>query len=262
MDDRTLTHLLVQKIKAHNLLRNTNLYALENWQNGHFIALANIINAFLGNRLNRQQISEWGATLSPTTAKRIFNDDFMSTNQKQITDQRRINTLNKLCIFVGYADWATFKQHQLENELENEKEIVLAVVRNAIDAEINAYRKLPEIFLQDIDAYFQIDGSARARILNLLTSHQNKGWVINNPLNPSTYEIFSIKIKEINNDSAVLISGEYIYLRWFDTNIEKYTFIYNEKNEQAYLLTKQNNSWKVKSNFYPSPTNSQYLIEE
>jgi len=49
---------------------------------------------------------------------------------------------------------------------------------------------------------------ALKEIINLLTRHQNKGWIISNPMNPSTKRLLSIKVKKIDNNEAVVNTVE------------------------------------------------------
>lgn len=130
-------------------------------------------------------------------------------------------------------------------------EQVLSVVKNAIQAEFNAYKKLPKINLKDLDKYFTKTGSARARIVHLLNRHKVRGWVINNPLNPSTSELLDIKLKKVESNKATVTTEEYWYLRWFDVNTSKYSRIYNEKNIQTYILVDEGKGeWRVDVNIY------------
>ena len=108
------------------------------------------------------------------------------------------------------------------------------VVRKAIAAEIDAYRRLPKIHTREIDRYFTASGSARRRIVNLLHERQKRKWVINNRLNPSTHELLEIKLKKIQANVATVETEEYCYLRWYGLDAGKYQYIYNEKSRQTH----------------------------
>jgi hypothetical protein len=52
----------------------------------------------------------------------------------------------------------------------------------------------------------------------------------------------------------VVGTEEYVYLKWFDTKRSSYVYIYNEKNPQTYIVTKDGGGdWKVDANIYPPP---------
>lgn len=130
-------------------------------------------------------------------------------------------------------------------------EQVLSVVRNAINAEFDAYKYLPKIKVKEIDKWFSKGGSARTRIVHLLYKHKERGWIINNPLNPSTVELLNVKLKKIQADRATVTTEEYWYLRWFDVKALKYRHVYNVKNDQSYVLVDEGQgTWRVDINIY------------
>jgi hypothetical protein len=160
-----------------------------------------------------------------------------------------------------YADFRNRKmfQHSFMKLLDallpyDFREEILSVVKKAIQAEFSAYKSLPDINLNQIDKYFNHRSSARARIIHLLNRHHQRGWVINNLLNPSTYEILDIKLKKIESNKATVMTEEYWYLRWYDTKTSEYVFVYNEKNTQTYILEKDKYGiWRVNVNIYKGP---------
>ena len=160
-----------------------------------------------------------------------------------------------------YADFRNRKmfQHSFMKLLDvllpyDFRDQILSVVKKAMQAEFSAYKSLPDINLDQIDKYFTHEGSARTRIIHLLNRHRQRGWVINNPLNPSTYEILNIKLKRIESNKATVITEEYWYLRWYDVKASEYVFIYNEKNTQTYILEKdKDGNWRVDVNIYKGP---------
>lgn len=166
-----------------------------------------------------------------------------------------------------YADFRNRKmfQHSLMKLLDallpyDFQERILSVVKAAMQAEFSAYQNLPSIEHERIDKYFTKTGSARARIVHLLKRHQERGWVINNLLNPSTYEILDIKLKRVQSNKANVLTEEYWYLRWYDTTASEYAFIYNEKNSQTYVLERDSSgSWRVDVNIYKG---SEYIAPE
>ena len=140
------------------------------------------------------------------------------------------------------------------------REGIFGVVRNAIAAEISAYRHLPSIYTREIDRCFTVGGSARRRIVNLLHERKKRNWVISNPLNPSTHELLEIRLTKVQGDKATVETEEYCYLRWYGLNESKYQYIYNEKNRQTYLLKRATTGkWRVDADIYPRPRRSRRL---
>jgi hypothetical protein len=160
-----------------------------------------------------------------------------------------------------YADFRnrSMFQHSLLKLLdvlvpEGFREQILNVVRRAIQAEFSAYKALPRIELQELDKYFTKTGSARKRIEHVLRHRRKKRCVINNPWNPSTCELLDIKLRRLEDNRAIVVTEEYVYLKWFDLGRSLYEYIYNERNKQTYILVREKGGkWKVDVNVYPPP---------
>ncbi len=134
--------------------------------------------------------------------------------------------------------------------------VVLNTVREAIRAEMQAYRRLPAVDSILVDTYFTPSGSARQRIIHLLLRHQKKQWSLTDTRNPSTAELLSAKLLTISDTIATVETSEYWYLRWFDNRNQKQGYIYSEKNSQYYQLIKGKTGWRVALNYYPRHHNN------
>lgn len=132
-------------------------------------------------------------------------------------------------------------------------EHILLAVRNAMAAEYWTYKQLPDVNITKLIECFT-DGSARTRIIHLIKRHAERGWIINNPGNPSAYEILELKLREVKANRAIVLTEEYWYLRWYDTVHSEYRFIYNHKNFQTYALARdEHGKWLVDTNIYQGP---------
>ena len=136
------------------------------------------------------------------------------------------------------------------------KKYLERVITEAMDAEFRAYAALPRIDQDDLNKWFVTDSPAMKEIMNLLTRHQKKGWIISNSLNPSTKRLLDIKVKKIENLHAFINTMEYWFLRWWDVKDGSYTYPYRETNRQMYVLKKEPDGWKVFENLRPSPRSS------
>jgi len=130
------------------------------------------------------------------------------------------------------------------------------VVTESVDAEYRAYAALPEICTSELNNWFCPDGPAINEITNLLVRHQKKGWIISNPLNPSTKRLLNVKVKTITNHEAIVATMEYWYLRWWDSVNDIYVYPYRETNRQTYILRHENAVWRVFENIRPLPRTS------
>lgn len=130
------------------------------------------------------------------------------------------------------------------------------VVAECIDAEFRAYAALPEISLDELEKWFYPDSPAMKEIINLVTRHQARGWIISNPLNPSTKRLQRIKVHRVDAKECLVHTTEYWYLRWWDASKSAYAYPYRETNTQVYVLKKSEGTWKVYQNLRPSPRSS------
>jgi hypothetical protein len=130
------------------------------------------------------------------------------------------------------------------------------IISEAVDAEFYAYKALPEIKTESVEKYFYLDGPGYVEIMTYLSRHKERGWILSNPFNPSTKRLMSVKLKKIKGAEALLTTDEYWYLKWWDSQQEKYTYVYRETNRQHYVLLCRNGEWKVWQNLRPSPRTS------
>lgn len=130
------------------------------------------------------------------------------------------------------------------------------VVASCMDAEFEAYSALPEVKLEGVRRWFSLDGPAYREIATLVTRHQRRGWVISNPLNPSTKRLLGMSVKRIAGGEARVATTEYWYLRWWGTKERSYVYPYRETNRQLYSLRKEPGGWRVFDNLRPPPRSS------
>lgn len=133
------------------------------------------------------------------------------------------------------------------------------VIAEAIDAEFRAYMALPEIKVDELEKWFVVDSPAMREIVNILLRHAKRGWVVSNPMNPSTKRLLSVKIKSIKNGEAHVNTMEYWYLKWWDQKIDAFVYPYRETNRQMYILKRDKGAWRVYENLRPLPRTSRML---
>jgi hypothetical protein len=137
------------------------------------------------------------------------------------------------------------------------KEYIERVVTEAIDTEFEAYQTLPNIITDEqLSRWFYSTGPAKKEILHVLTRHKERGWILTNPMNPSTKRILSIKVKDILKKEIFVTTTEYWYLRWWDTKKNSYAFPYRETSRQQYILRKDTGIWKIYEAIKPAPRTS------
>jgi hypothetical protein len=137
------------------------------------------------------------------------------------------------------------------------KEYIERVITEAVETEFEAYHTLPRIIEDDLlNSWFCASGPAKKEIMHVLLRHKERGWVLTNPMNPSTKRILSIKVKDIEKKEIFVSTTEYWYLRWWDSKKNSYAFPYRETNHQQYVLRKDDGIWKVFETIRPAPRTS------
>lgn len=127
------------------------------------------------------------------------------------------------------------------------------VVTSCIDAEFNAYRTLPHVDEVALLRWFSADGGAYRELAHSLARLRALGWVLSNPLNPSTKRLLAIEVKELRRNEAVIRTTEYWYLRWWSTLEHAYLYPYRETSRHTYVLSHGPDGWRVQQNIRPEP---------
>ena len=112
---------------------------------------------------------------------------------------------------------------------------------------------LPEIKTEELSRWFIAESPAIREIITVLTGNSKRGWIISNPLNPSTKRLLGIKVKKTAGNEAFVNTVEYWYLRWWYKNDNSYVYPYRETNRQTYILRRDTAGWKVYENLRPLP---------
>lgn len=75
---------------------------------------------------------------------------------------------------------------------------------------------------------------------------------MNNEGNKSFRKLHQSKIRNIDETSAIVETKEEWKVDWFGIAENKYISIYEETNDQNYIISKENGNWKILSNDYTS----------
>ncbi len=227
----------------------------QNWKRSNMRDFEQFSKDQLEQLLSHEQIILLGNRIQVSTTYRIVKKQYKI---KAPLDKRKLANLDKLSILAGYTNWWHFVQTHRQ---ELQKKQLITVIKDAINAEFTAYQKLPETLdLSLLSPYFIENQSAYNRIKDVLIRVQQHSWTISNPNNPSTYELLSCSIENVSANEAILHTKEYFHIRWYNAKDCSLQYIYNEINEQVYVLNLHNGHWKVRTNYYPSPDNSPLQI--
>jgi len=190
-----------------------------------------------------------GQNISHSTLERILKYGYhIPTN----IDKRRLNTLNKLAIYLDHKDWEHFnKSYQPSHSIESIKKLIQA----GNQAEFDTYSKLPIIDMSLLNDYYHIEGPAYNKIKNIVINLAKKNWTLNNHTNTSYFEILKIDLFDVTETEIQLTTNECWYIKWYDNETGEVIHLYNEHNVQLYVLELIDGKWKIKLNHYPANFN-------
>lgn len=263
-----LSALIAQIRRFDKVAQHPQLKAPK-WTKSCYEILADIVSEQLQETLPSVQQQQMGVTISAKTLSSIFKGQYKLSYP---LDPRSLNTLNKIVFSIGYSDWAGFTESVDASEQEKLKtaspeEAVEFLLREAIDLEYKAYAALPDFNEQMLSQHYSPDGPAVKRIFDVLVQSQIAGKAINNPYNPSSYEILDLQITKLEGHYAQARTNEYWLLCWWSAENGKYVQRFKDISEHHYVLVKDEHShWKVRTNaclldFNTPPVHPQYQPE-
>ena len=237
------------------------------WKSMHYKMIAEDISFTLEKTtlISEDRKRAIGTTLSEVTLKRFFDEQY--TNHVTY-DQRFINTLDKICIFLGFKDRDSFMTDTVKatpikdyNEKQIDDGFYKKLVMNYCKEEFESLGQLPLINLDKLSAYIFKDGPLYSRILNIYQKHSEKKIFLNKSNNRSNMEILFINITNLDAHEVVIDTKEYWNLEWITENGET-AFFYHKMNSQVYFLKNINQTWKIWDNYNPDFQNLQNTITD
>lgn len=194
-----------------------------------------------------------------------------------IAPNAKNHTLNTLSRFCGYSDFDTFcnagvvPKKTWKNKgwalgatilalaliywgvtrTDPQQDAIFSVIEKANRAQFEAYRKLPDVFTDDLKKYYSAEGSACRVIEDILKRSSARNRTIHLPAgNPSYYTLHDMKLINRDSDRATVETREHWYLRWYNTGTGAYELKYDVSNTQIYILRREAGGWKVHANDY------------
>jgi len=136
--------------------------------------------------------------------------------------------------------------------LSAEQQLIQSNVAKANEAQITAYRDLPQVSLNGLRKFYGENSPAYQEIARLILRSKEKGVIINNPGNPSEFQIISISEPLIQGDIAYVQTTERWVLSWYSLSAKKYTkkYISDVSNRHDYTLRRLNSAWKIEEDSY------------
>jgi hypothetical protein len=126
------------------------------------------------------------------------------------------------------------------------------VVAEAVDSEFRFYA-LGQPDPATLQLWFCAGGPALREIVQRAERRREQGWIISNPLNPSTRRLLAVKVRRVTGEEAVVGSTQYWYLRWWSTRTSDYIYAFRQTTQMTYVLRREDGTWRVYENLKPSP---------
>lgn len=188
---------------------------IEKWSRNTFKEAAAFIskNIKTSSVITEETKQIYGTYISASTLERLLKYGYTLPNP---IDKRRLNTLNKLCVYLGYNNWSVYclAVDQLTTSNQHFKQIIHA----SLNAEFEVYNEMPKNTLDSLLPYFIQDGPAFKQIYNVVTELNRLNWSLKNKNNPSYYEILDIEVLKIKAEEVHLKTHECWYLKWYNQN--------------------------------------------
>jgi len=239
-----LKHNLLEKMCLDiQLPKNIQLWTRNSFKEAAACISENIENSDV---INDQLKGIYGTYISASTLERLMKYGYTLPNP---IDKRRLNTLNKMCVYLGYTSWSSFCKAVDDSNSANEQ--FKHVIEAALSAEFEVYNDLPEQNLDKLLPYFIKDAPAYKQIYQIVNKQSQLQITLKNKNNPSYYQVLEIEVIKIEETEVHLTTHECWYLNWYNQKLEQPQKLYNENNKQLYILKKENELWKIYLNHYP-----------
>ena len=232
------------KLKKHALLRS------KKWTKASYELLSDLIGEELSKSLSLDEQRRMGTSISARTLQNFFDGTYKLAYP---LDPRTLNTLNKMVRFVGVTCWDTFTDKvdtlQAEDEaVATDDVLVLSLVKKFVEAEFKVYATLPTADFSFLEPVCLQKSAAWLRVHDAVESNQHLNRAISNPYNPSTVEVLECEVVRIDADYAQVKTKEYWLLCWWSVAQQKYVQRFKDINEHFYILTKNTEGWRIKTN--------------
>lgn len=119
------------------------------------------------------------------------------------------------------------------------------VVAEAAEAEYRTYLALPELRSDLLARWFTEDGPVLSQVVDRASQRREQGWVLCNPLNPSTHRVLSVRVRRLSSDEATLSSLQFWHLRWWSARLSDYVYAYQETSRQEHTLKRCGDDWRL-----------------
>ena len=170
-------------------------------------------------------------------------------NQPSSKPQRIMLTLGfAICLLAAFFAKKNFS-FSTSDFSDVEQTYLTNLIENANQLEFSLYQSFPNIADTSLlYRYFVADGSAIQGIRGTLNRAKRNNRLLRVP--PSLYELIDIQFISKSPSSILIETNEKWCTLWYDPETNKDERIYDVVNIQQYIIVKDDDAWKIKSNIY------------
>lgn len=236
--------VLIMELRCHKQIKCEPQLACDQWNKSSYELCAKIIGETLLNSFNEEDMFKYGTSISYKTLQSIFRKEY---KLRYPIDPRSLSTLTKIIRFLGYNSWTDFvseadKAAMKEDSLNTEEHQLINFVKSAVN---NSFEAISELTTAALETYYDNQYSAFKMLNEIISHNRDHQNIINNPANPSTFEILDIEIENINESSARVKTKEYWLLCWWNKEQQKYTTRLKDINDHIYTVIKDKKDWRI-----------------
>lgn len=186
-----------------------------------FIDLEVMISEVLNNSplMSTKKKRDLGTSVSAITLKRIFRYGF---DMESSSDKRRVHTLEKLSIFLGYQSWQHFISTQTAKfqvgknfsvHLPTGEELleIFRVFSEHKKAELQAYK---ELSAAGMEGFYVLGDAEYLFIQDEVAFRKRMGYSIATHANPSSFEMNYMEICMLSKELAIVAFSSFWQLWW------------------------------------------------
>ncbi|WP_175622140.1 hypothetical protein [Chryseobacterium schmidteae] len=246
---------LLVKINNHEKITNSVLGKTSVWKNNHYEILSQIINDTLGIKITQKTdiFYTLGNSVSSVTLKRLYKNQIKPS---AYNDLRFTKTLDKLCIFLDYANLNHFisetkisvteQEKMLKHEESDLMKYLKAIVDELCEIEFTALRDLSNKNLSEFDKVLVENTPYIEKVKVYRENLHQMGAVFLEKL--SNYEVYNYKMIYAEENNIVLETEEF-----WNINFKTPTgiFPFHKRATQTYYLKNQKGKLKIWDNYNP-----------
>lgn len=135
---------------------------------------------------------------------------------------------------------------------------IQTLIETALQAEIGLYKSVPKVenSLEALENLMCKNGNAYQNLYKIIQRVLSRTWTMKDLHNPSYCELLDFTIERKKGNRVFVKTMEHWFLKWFSATTGELAYIYENTNEQLYIVEYREDKWIIISNIYSSPNST------